>query len=258
MPAFHDNSLQLSPISNIEQPTHDHNMDPMNFTNLFSNALNDENVRQGLRNAMKPLTEAIEKKLDSSIQRIDNIEITLDETTSKIDKIDQKMEELEQYSRKNNVRIIGLPELTPTNSKSNANDTENIPAKVVKLIKEAMNIDICLYDIGNAHRLGRTETRHDRDTPRPRDIIVQFTSNIIKQQVMRNRKYLRDTHKHTYINDDLTQANALLFKDARNEVRNQRLHAAWTRDGHIFAKIHENSKPTKIRNARGLSELIRL
>jgi len=116
-----------------------------------------------------------------------------------------------------------------------------------------MNLNINSYDIGNAHRLGSIR----REGPEHRDIIVQFSTNIIKQQVMRNRRQLKDINRNIYINDDLMKNRALLFKDARNELRNKRLSAVWTRDGNIFAKLTENSRPLKIDNNEQLSNLIR-
>jgi len=110
---------------------------------------------------MKPLIAPIEQKLDNSIRRIDNLELSTDETTTKINKIDDKLDDLEQYSRKNNVRIVGLPESTT--------EYENTPAKVVAFIYDTMKLDITNYDIENAHRLGRN--MHDPT----RVVIVQFS-----------------------------------------------------------------------------------
>lgn len=244
-----NNSLAISPLP-IYQPAQANKvMDLKNFALLFSQALAEENVCQGLRNAMKPLIDPLEKKLDDSISRIIHLEKSSVDTTTKFEAIDQRMDDLEQYSRKNNVRIIGLAERKPTENKA----AENTPSLVVNFINDTMNLNINSYDIGNAHRLGSIR----REGPEHRDIIVQFSTNIIKQQVMRNRRQLKDINRNIYINDDLTKNRALLFKDARNELRNKRLSAVWTRDGNIFAKLTENSRPLKIDNNEQLSNLIR-
>ena len=253
--AININSLQISPISHQSidlassstcRPTNTDNMDFQEFASFFSRALKEEAVCQGLRMAMKPLIDPLEKKLDDAIKRIDNMEIAIDETNSKINNIEQKIDDLEQYSRKNNVRIVGIRENTST-----ATTTENTPSLIVDFINDTMKLDINSYDIGNAHRLGTRRTGADC-----RDIIVQFSANTTKQYIMKNRKKLRDTNRNIYINDDLTHRRALLFKDARKELKNNKLNAVWTRDGNIFAKLHEHSKPIKIDNNQGLARLI--
>ena len=103
-----NNSLAISPLP-IYQPAQANKvMDLKNFALLFSQALAEENVCQGLRNAMKPLIDPLEKKLDDSISRIIHLEKSSVDTTTKFEAVDQRMDDLEQYSRKNNVRIIGL------------------------------------------------------------------------------------------------------------------------------------------------------
>lgn len=254
--AIKDNSLQTSPILLHVEQSNDI-MDPKNFALVFSQALTEDSVCQGLRKAMRPLTDPIENKLDNAIKRIDNLEISVDENNVKIDNIEHKLDEIEKYARKDNIRLVGIPELTTnTLSGRGTQQTENetTSSTVVNFLKDAMNLDIHQYDIGNSYRLGQLN-RTDRT--RPRDILVQFTSNLVKQLVMRNRRKLRDSHRTIFINDDLTQRNALLFQKAREEIRNRKLHAAWTRDGNVYAKLHDNSKPTKIDYYKDLSELIR-
>ena len=57
--------------------------------------------------------------------------------------------ELEQYSRRNNVRIWGIPEVEEN---EDASDTADV---VVKKLNETMGVNLNRYDIDIAHRLGR-------------------------------------------------------------------------------------------------------
>jgi len=263
--AIKDNCLSTSPIvtgkstdlNNINLDLqainiHVNDMDAKNFAILLGQALSDEIVCQGFRNAMKPLTDPIEQKLDGAIIRIDTLEQTSKDTTSKLNTFDQRMDDLEQYSRKNNIRIIGLLETRPT---VNNRATENTPQLVINFINDTMHLNINLQNIGNAHRLGRPHTS-GRTGQECRDVIVQFTSNIVKSQIMRNRKLLKEINSNIYINDDLTKHRAQLFKEARNELQNKRLSAVWTRDGNIYVKLHEQSQPCKIDSRDGLSNFI--
>ena len=105
---------------------------------------------------IRPLTDEITEQLDTQIQRIDNIEITLDEYELKSNIIEQKLDDIEQNQRKNNIRIVGL--------KQESTD-ENIPKYVVTFLNEVLKMKIDLFDFANAYRVGHQQTR-------PRDILV--------------------------------------------------------------------------------------
>ena len=64
---------------------------------------------------------------------------------------------------------------------------------------------------------------------------------------MKNRSKLRGLPDKIFCNDDfITKNRSLLYKQARDAVRNKKAVSAWTRDGTIFMKKEENSSPIKI------------
>ena len=101
-------------------------MDAAAFESIFSDALRFENVSNGLRSVIKPLTDEVTAKLDRQIQRIDNIEITRDEHELKSNIIEQKLDDIEQNQRMNNVRIIGLKQ------ESTDANTPQVCSKILK------------------------------------------------------------------------------------------------------------------------------
>ncbi|KAH3771300.1 hypothetical protein DPMN_172614 [Dreissena polymorpha] len=74
----------------------------------------------------------------------------------------------EQYSRRNNVRIFGIPE-SPESKKS----TDDI---VIKLCN-TLNVDVSVNEIDRSHRTG------NRGGRKPRPIIVKFTSFRARQKL---------------------------------------------------------------------------
>jgi len=222
-------------------------MDEHHFAQLLVAALAKPAVCQGFQSVMRPLIAGLEEKLDNSINRVDNLEIAMDETNTKVTVMDQKLDDLEQYSRKDNIRIVGIADnRTPDNY-------ENTPKKVVSFFNEALQLNLTQYDINNAHRLGPKGKGKFSS-----DIIVKLSSNIVKQDIMRNRKKLKHLDHRIYINEDLTQLRASLYKKAREQVKHKHLYTAWTRDGNIFVKLHDNSKATKITKEKDLADLTRL
>ena len=86
------------------------------------------------------------------------------------------MDESEQYSRRNCVRISKIPERPDE-------DTD----KLVRNIAETLNIHMSLSDIDRSHRICRSGTKPHRD------IIVKFAIYRARERLFMNRKQLKDT-----------------------------------------------------------------
>ncbi|KAK7921879.1 hypothetical protein WMY93_008781 [Mugilogobius chulae] len=118
-----------------------------------------------------------------------------------------KEDELEQYSRKENVRIHGIQE-------ENMEETEEILVeKVCKLAAEA-GTNIRESDISAVHRLGGAKKQC-----KTRPVIVRFVSRRKKAELMRNKAVLRShsSSKNIFISDDLTSMRYKLFKYAKEK-----------------------------------------
>ncbi|KAK7879125.1 hypothetical protein WMY93_034095 [Mugilogobius chulae] len=118
-----------------------------------------------------------------------------------------KEDELEQYSRKENVRIHGIQE-------ENMEETEEILVeKVCKLAAEA-GTNIRESDISAVHRLGGAKKQG-----KTRPVIVRFVSRRKKAELMRNKAVLRSnsSSKNIFISDDLTSMRYKLFQYAKEK-----------------------------------------
>ena len=135
---------------------------------------------------------------------------------------------LEQYSRRNTVRISGLPE------ESNE-DTDGIVLKVA----QELDVPMTLSDIDRSHRVGRMDdNRAGGGRRRSRDIIVKFATYNARQRLYIKRRDLRQTRNmnHVFINEDLTKKRSKLLYNARCLVRTKKLKSAYASDGKIFVR----------------------
>ena len=83
--------------------------------------------------------------------------------------------ELEQYGRRNNVRITGVDD-------SWTETAELTTTKVVKLINDKLSLTVSENDVDISHRMGKF------DQNRKRPIIVKFTRRHVQHNVMKNAK----------------------------------------------------------------------
>lgn len=125
-----------------------------------------------------------------------------------------QMNELEQYTRANSIRIYGLED-------RNKNETaEETSLTVIKFLKNKLEMDFKMIDIDIAHRLGRF--REDGNRP----VICRFSSRMNKMKVMKNRSSLKGSGY--VIKEDLTLKNAKLLQEVA-AISN--VKAAWSDQG---------------------------
>ena len=152
-----------------------------------------------------------------------------------------KLDDLEQYSRRNSVRISGITE----NEKGE--DIENNITSVLDDMK--MSTKITLKDINRVHRIGPrvslTNKMHSQQ------IIIQFRDYKTKSAFIKERKTLRTKLLNVYMAEDLTQKRARLFYLTRNMKKQHNILDCWTYDGWIVIKDQHG----KIRTVSSEDEL---
>ena len=133
---------------------------------------------------------------------------------SELAEVKAKCNENEQYSRRNNVRIFGLPE----------NVHENCYDVVLDLCCE-LNIDISRNELDRVHRVGRVLNRSNSYTnvaDHPRPMIVKLIGHQSKLKLIKARKNLKG--KDVYIRENLTKVNHALLMFVKKTVLRKLLY----------------------------------
>lgn len=149
----------------------------------------------------------------------------------RVAKLEIRADVAEQYSRRNCLRIAGVPE----------NEAEDTDAYMIDLSK-AIGAEVTLSDIERSHRVGKpsTVTHH---SSRPRDIIVKFSSYRTRRKVYGARTSTKTSgYNGVYINEDLTKPRNKLLLKARKMVKDKRLKSAWSSDGNILVRDLRDTK----------------
>ncbi|GFR93002.1 hypothetical protein ElyMa_000881600 [Elysia marginata] len=133
-----------------------------------------------------------------------------------------ELNELNQYSKRNNVRVFGIRD-------SSTESLEKSSDLVKNIIKIKLKLDLRDYDIDKAHRVGKYRPSSDRA------IIVRFNSHSAAEKVLYNRRALKDSG--ITIMEDLTKTNVQTLVKVKELASTQQ---TWTRRGEIFAKNQNN------------------
>lgn len=162
----------------------------------------------------------LNEKFSTLIHSVNNVQRQCETNSKKISSIDTKLDSLEQYSRRSNIRIFGIKEAA----------RESTDRIVCDLIKSKMDIDLNLNDVERSHRVGK-------DNGKPRAILVKFASYRHKASVYGAKKNLKGTG--ISITEDLTKFRLGVLQEAKKVCGSNKV---WTNDGKIFCdykgKVH--------------------
>ena len=177
--------------------------------------------------------KSLENKNKTLNSQVTSLQNQVTELKSTCDKLMTAQDEAEQYSRRNCLRISGIPELE-------GESTDDI---MIAIASEC-NTTLDMNEIDRSHRLGKPRSHpsvpeNKRNTPR--DIIVKFTSYRSRSRVFQSKKQLENNSAfpNTYINEDLTKTRSELLYKARKMKTSGKIKSAFSRDGRIF--VHDNS-----------------
>ena len=194
------------------QPT---SMKQEDFTKAFIYALKNEDVAKQLKAKICDELHLEIKELRETIKLKDK---RIEDLETQVKDLHATTDRLEQYSRRNSLRVFGLAE-----------NVHEDPAKVaLTLIKDELGVEVGVID--RAHRVGKKDNY--RASTRP--LLIKFATYKDRDAVYRAKKRLKG--KNIFINEDLTSKRANLLFKARRQKRDGNIKDCWTHDGQILIK----------------------
>ncbi|WAQ93585.1 hypothetical protein MAR_006056 [Mya arenaria] len=206
-------------------------------------------IQSSINNAVDALIpkviEGINLRLSDEIDSLKTENVHLKARISVLEKSEDRLEHLEQYSRRNSLRISGVHE-------REGESTDDIVTKLVSDLGSSVSLD----EIDRSHRVGRPRRN---DPAKPRDIIVKFTSFRARQKLYSVRSQAKHCPnlKKVFVNEDLCKAQSDVFYLARSLVRKGNINSAWTSDGVILIRdndmhLHRVTKARELDNFQSI------
>lgn len=176
------------------------------------------NSEEALKKLAIVLADVIEEKLK---HRFDSLQNKLDEKCKEVEALQQQLlertDELEQYQRRNSLRIFGVDE-----------DAGESTDAIAISVGEKIGVKIAPEDIDRSHRVGV------KSPGKKRPIIVKFVSYKKRNEVFLAKRKLKNTP--TVIREDLTKCRLQVLHAA---VEKFNFRNVWSVDGVIFVKKGE-------------------
>ena len=169
------------------------------------------------------------------------------------------MDDLEQYSKIDNLLISGLATTHRTYSRvvtSGGGGAEEEPTLAEQeslenqVIKFFAGHDMILEPsvISACHTLPKKEGNTNTNPL----IIMRFANRKAKMELLSQARKLKGTN--VYLNDHLTKRNAEIARGARILKKQGKIHATWTRSCKIWIKLADGAKPIMVRNLAELDK----
>ena len=134
----------------------------------------------------------------------------------------EQLDDLEQYTRRTNIQIFGIPEPTGT-------DPEDTNAKAIDFFANQLGITVSADHISRSHRNGKRGRT-------PRLIIVRLVHYKTKVQLLRKRRELKARETNFDIWEDLTQCRRDILHYFHNDITEGIIDKVWTIERIIFMR----------------------
>lgn len=175
------------------------------FMNTLIDKISDK-VSERIKNTLENLTSKI-NSLESKIMSLESDNMCLK----------SKLDESEQRSKLNCLRIYGLPE-----TQENSNTSLNV--EIGMLLDSKLNFKGVMPS--NAYRIGRKSHKKVRST------VVVFDSMSQRNAVYQNKRKLKGSN--IIIVEELTKTRHQLLQLSKEKLGRENI---WTLDGKIFARV---------------------
>lgn len=154
---------------------------------------------------------------------------------AKVNSMEEASLKQEQWSRLQNIEIVGVPE---------SND-ENLPS-VMENIAKHLNVSLAPQDLDFVHRVQAKRQVKGK----LRNIIVRFQNRIKKDALLSAARKsggitsrdigMKDEHKTIYINEHLTVKNKQLLNNCKAKAKECGYKFVWTKNCRIYTRKAEN------------------
>ncbi|KAK4327300.1 hypothetical protein Pmani_002241 [Petrolisthes manimaculis] len=145
---------------------------------------------------MEPFVETMKEEIRMQSQQVNDT--ILCDLQKQIKQQSYQLQQMEQYSRRENVRIKGI----------RCTEGEDVTATVIK-VAEDNGVTLIQADISVCHRIGTSS-----DANRPKPIIVRLAKREKKIELMKNKKKL---NRGIYIDEDLTKMRSKMLYEIRRD-----------------------------------------
>lgn len=197
--------------------------------------ISDHNSTHCLLRKLEDQQKLLMKEMDDLNERLEQSDAYMDDQYSYIEYLEKKLNNLDQYGRRENIEISGIPNKVPDNI---------LEEEVLKILKKIGLVNISSYDIVGCHRL------RSRDRWGTRNVIVRFVNRKDATFSLKARKHLYKCselgYSHLRVAENLCPAYRSIYDKLSVEKDKGNIKDLWSYNGIVNCKLTDNEAPKKL------------
>ena len=180
-------------------------------------------------------SSAVNSSVDDT-EIINDLKCRLDMIEKKLYEAQVRINKFEQYTRRENLEIIGIPDSI------NQDQLENTVLRIL----ESIGVHTDSYHISACHRLAKNKKQQSANT------IIRFTDRKVIYEIFSKKKALKlsplkeELGSEFYIIENLSPEFKSIFESCKYLKRKNVIHSCWTYNGMVKVKINVNDRPINI------------
>lgn len=203
-----------------------------------------------LKNLKEEIIERLQEENNLLKVEMSHLKDNLNEKTQLIIDMEKDIIDVQQYIRRNNIEIMGIPSTVKDN---------DLEKKVVE-IAASIDVSITTEDIEACHRL------KDRKNSKEKRTIVRFVNRKICDKLHQNKKKIKsdsvkgklnelDIDNSIFINNNLCPYNKYLWGKCKQLYKDEMIDRFWIFNGHLHIAFEEGENGKKINHFETLREM---
>lgn len=178
------------------------------------------------------------EKIERLSSRLEKVEASTGSRDTEIRDIRRSVNELEQYSRLQNLEVHGLRQT----------EGENLFDEVNKIAKSLCLAELSKKDVEGLHRL---PSRQDRVPT----VLVRFSTRFTRDEWLSKRAALREAKSNIYFQENMTAQTRRLFWLMKSKADEKHYQYAWHKQGKLFVRRRNGEPVIRINNEEDLSKI---
>lgn len=231
-------------------------MPPKKISSIVEEEL--EEIRKSL-NFMSDEVSKVAKQQAMLLDLMDEVKQLknlVKEKDKRIEGLERRIDDLEQYTRMEDLIISGLETKHRTYASALARDKvgENaLPEELQTLENQVIKFFESKHMSIHCDNVVACHTLPQRNRGAKPAIVVRFMNRKHKTELLKQAKKLKGTG--VYLNEHLTKKNADIARHARTLRKQNKIQATWTRNCKVMIRLNGTPEEAKVLIIRELKEL---
>lgn len=226
----------------------------------ISSAVEDE--LEEIRKSLNFMTDELSKVAKQQAMLLDLMEEVkllknlVKEKDKRIEGLEKRIDDLEQYSRMEDVIISGLETKHRTYASTVARNKDGevaLPEDLLTLEKQVIQFFESKDMVMRSDNIAACYTLPRKNSVMKSTIVVRFVNRKHKTELLRQAKKLKGSG--VYLNEHLTKKNADIARRARSLRTQNKIQATWTRNCNVMIPLNGTPEEAKVHIIRELKEL---